>query len=284
MFLKLPQEIQDDIFLLLDFETLERFRPLQSDYVKNITECGTFLDAAEFGTIENIKWLLYNKYPYDENVFAYVALRGNIKDMQWLYDNNFPRNEKTFEYACHSSDNRVELFNWLKEREFPMDIMMLENALFYSNADNLNWLKENNAPYDDDVFLAALDNGYNIECFQYLLDNYEYPEDIINILSDSKLETKCFLLENINVRTNERLVPSFEFENLSSVDWLCNYRSENFYGMNIILDAIEEHKDLEIFDYLCKIGCRFDDYTFKYAFIKRNYNVLDWFKRHIDEL
>ena len=53
----------------------------------------TFVDAAKNGNLENMKWLLENKFPYDELTFSYAAKNGNLENMKWLLENRFPYNE-----------------------------------------------------------------------------------------------------------------------------------------------------------------------------------------------
>jgi len=60
---KLPQELQDKIYLYLDFETLKKTRTYQSNYVKRITKFNIVNDAAKFGNLDNMKWLKENGCP-----------------------------------------------------------------------------------------------------------------------------------------------------------------------------------------------------------------------------
>ena len=59
VFNMLPQEIQDKIFLLTDFKTLENTRVLQSKYVQNCTHFDNYYQAIYNHNVENVKWL-YN--------------------------------------------------------------------------------------------------------------------------------------------------------------------------------------------------------------------------------
>jgi hypothetical protein len=54
------------------------------------------LYAAENGNLENMKWLLENKFPYDEYVFQRAAENGNLENMKWLLKNKFPYDKWTF--------------------------------------------------------------------------------------------------------------------------------------------------------------------------------------------
>jgi len=52
----------------------------------------TFAYAAKNGNIENMKWLLENKFPYDECTFKYAVENINLENIKWLLENNFPYN------------------------------------------------------------------------------------------------------------------------------------------------------------------------------------------------
>jgi hypothetical protein len=51
---KIPQEIEDQIFLYLDFETIEITREFQSDYVKQRTKTYSIKTAAKDGNLDEM--------------------------------------------------------------------------------------------------------------------------------------------------------------------------------------------------------------------------------------
>jgi len=42
------------------------------------------------GKLENVKWLLKNKYPIENWTFSYAAGSGNLEIMKWLLKHEFP--------------------------------------------------------------------------------------------------------------------------------------------------------------------------------------------------
>jgi hypothetical protein len=56
---------------------------------KNIKWC-LFQDAAFNGSLDIMKYMLTNNFPYDSWVFYYAALNGSLTNMKWLLVNNFP--------------------------------------------------------------------------------------------------------------------------------------------------------------------------------------------------
>lgn len=92
----LPQEIQDQIFLHCDWETLEKSRDLQSEYIKNKTKYNNTKEAALNGNLENIKWLRENDYPWNAETFHYAEKHGNSDNIAWLRKNGCPTFDISF--------------------------------------------------------------------------------------------------------------------------------------------------------------------------------------------
>ena len=87
----LPQEIQDKIFLEVDFETLKRTRELQSNYINKVTMYDSIREAAKYGNLENMKWLKEQGCPWDSYTFKYAARNGNLENMKWLKEQGCPQ-------------------------------------------------------------------------------------------------------------------------------------------------------------------------------------------------
>jgi hypothetical protein len=49
-----------------------------------------FQDAAKHGSLDIMKWLLANNFPYNSLVFIIAAFHGSLTNMKWLLANNFP--------------------------------------------------------------------------------------------------------------------------------------------------------------------------------------------------
>jgi len=64
--------------------------------------------AIENGRLENMKWLLENKFPYSEKVFEIAIKKDNIYIMKWLLQNKFP-------YSDNTKKKLIE-YNLLKEK------------------------------------------------------------------------------------------------------------------------------------------------------------------------
>src|ERR1700730_12170738 len=45
--------------------------------------------CAKYGKLDNMKWLLKNQFPYNEETFESAAKNGNLDNMKWLFKNKF---------------------------------------------------------------------------------------------------------------------------------------------------------------------------------------------------
>ena len=91
-------------------------------WLKEIAGCSWFTDfafstAAHQGSLENMKWMLKNGCPWDDDTFTYAAQHGNLKNMMWLLDNECPWYEETFSAAA--KDEKFEIMNWLLKKGCP---------------------------------------------------------------------------------------------------------------------------------------------------------------------
>ena len=89
----LPQELQDKIFLYLDYKTLKNCRELQSEFVKCITQYNNFVDAAKNKNLKNMKWLKDQGVLWEENeniIFFYAGINGDLQMLKWLKEQGCP--------------------------------------------------------------------------------------------------------------------------------------------------------------------------------------------------
>ena len=86
-----------------------------------------FADAALYGYLEVMKYMLANKFEYDSSVFNNAALNGSLDNLRWLLANNFPYNSWVFWYAAYHGS--LDNLRWLLANNFPYD---KRNVLSYS--------------------------------------------------------------------------------------------------------------------------------------------------------
>ena len=113
----MPQELQDKIFLYLDFKTLKNTRAVQSYYVKKTTEFKDINVAAQNGNLDNMKWLLENGCPWGKFTFYTATKNGNLDNMKWLLENGCPWNASTFGNAAENGN--LDNMKWLLENGCP---------------------------------------------------------------------------------------------------------------------------------------------------------------------
>ena len=88
-FLKLPQELQDTIFLLCDANLLENTREFQSKYVQECTEYFSFNNSLNR---HNLKWLFNQSirlgiYMHDR-VFLLASINNDIEIIKFIFKPN----------------------------------------------------------------------------------------------------------------------------------------------------------------------------------------------------
>src|SRR5258706_1788955 len=93
----------------------------------------------------NMKWLLENDFPHDENIFMHIAKNSHLEILKWLLEKHFPYNKWTFAYAAKNGN--LDNLKWFLENHFPYDEDTFSLAAEKGNLDNLKWLFENKFPY-----------------------------------------------------------------------------------------------------------------------------------------
>jgi hypothetical protein len=82
----LPQELQDKIFLYLDYDTLKNCRELQSDFVKFTTQYSNYNDAIEGDNLKALKWLKEKGDTWNRYTYTIALENGNREILEWLED------------------------------------------------------------------------------------------------------------------------------------------------------------------------------------------------------
>lgn len=212
----LTQDIIDMIFLYCDWDTLNKTRKLQSNYVKNITEYNDMKYAALYGNFKNLKWLYFNGSILYHNVFEYSAknTKSNIIEiLSWLKEKKCPYRSETLYY--NYMHIHIDILRWLNNNVVPFDdfdcdykivdiyindtefnlIKYLDknNGIFTkdmyvygiigNNTNLIKWLNENNCPYDQKIFSIAIEFN-NLEII-----NFFYKENYKEITLYSKYTT-----------------------------------------------------------------------------------------------
>ena len=61
--------------------------------IKKKIKSNLFENAAFYGSLGMMKYMLSNNFPYNSWVFEYAAKNGKLENLKWLLDNNFPYNK-----------------------------------------------------------------------------------------------------------------------------------------------------------------------------------------------
>ena len=194
-FNNLPEEINDKIFLAMDWYELEKIREIQSDYVKQTTRYRMIYNAMPHINLNNIRWIYGNfndnryfhklapSISYD--IFEYVARYGNLEIMKFLAKEGCVWNEKTLKSAIFSEN--LDCIKWLLKNGSLWNEWSFGHIAETGNLDNMKWLFKNGYSWNDYTFAMALMYG-NLVNIKWLFDNgcpyltydfeYLYKEDV----------------------------------------------------------------------------------------------------------
>jgi hypothetical protein len=103
----LPQELQDKIFMYLDYSTLVECRELQSPFVHKWTEFDTLDKAVKNGNTNNVKYLIEQRKILERDIVivCYAKMYNQDEILKYLNEN---RNN-------HPYINRMFLFDEMVE-------------------------------------------------------------------------------------------------------------------------------------------------------------------------
>ncbi len=85
----LPQELQDKIFLYLDYSTLVDCKELQSPFVQKYTEFDTLYEAVKNGNTNNVKYLIEQRkiLERDIDIVSHAKMYNQDEILKYLNEN-----------------------------------------------------------------------------------------------------------------------------------------------------------------------------------------------------
>ena len=184
-FNNLPSEINDRIFLCLDWSELVNIREIQSDYVKQITKYNGLINTLENGNFDNIKWvckqlngfgyfsknmyrfdewlyknaiqcvnlnildninfLIKESYSWRELILRFMIYYGKLINIEWLLKNGCLWNERSFGHAVERGN--LDKMKWFFENGYLWNDYTFKMAIIHGDLINIKWLYENGYPY-----------------------------------------------------------------------------------------------------------------------------------------
>lgn len=295
----LTQDIIDMIFLYCDWDTLDKTRNLQSNYVKNITEYNDMKYAALYGNFTNLKWLYFNGSILYHNVFEYAAknTKSNIIEiLSWLKEKKCPYRSETLYYNYMHIN--IDILRWLNNNVIPFDdfecnyklvdfyindtsfdiIKYLDKnngiftkdmyvyAIMLNDFDLIKWLNKNNCPFDENIFRIAIEfNNLQIINFFY---NENYKNTHSYISKYTKLETLKWLHEKGFELSLLQYVKLVNDGDLDIMEFLYNIDEERWY--------YDPDKDIETGTLSIAIrGCNLETLQFIYKGYFYNHYIND---------
>jgi hypothetical protein len=96
-----------------------------------------------------MKWLLENKFLYDEKTFDHAASNGNLENMKWLLENKFPYDNTTIECALDRIVREYGRWNWTDVEKDGDKEEFIKYIGETGGFENLKWLLENKFPFSE---------------------------------------------------------------------------------------------------------------------------------------
>lgn len=312
--MNLPQEIQDNVLLLLDYKSLKNCRELQSDYVKKCTEFQNYDDAIEAGNFENLKWLHANtKLKLTDNQSSFAARFSRIEILRWLltqgltfdcytfqeaiasgnfetvkfvYDVGFKCVEEGTGDECDCKDDffncavkagDLEVMKWFHELNFKTDEWAFYYAVSDGNFDNMKWMHQVGIRPSCFAFKEAAEMG-NLEVMKWLLEiGCPYDETVFKAsVKNGNTENLKWLVEN-----NFPRYPDMEFVaaregNLEALKWLLENFEDIKLTSTVYLEAVE-NEHIEILNFLKENNCPWNLQTAHYVIKNCTEDIFMWF-------
>lgn len=231
--LGLPQELEDQIFLYLDFKDLEATRPLQSEYVKRITKYQTLNEAIENKNDDCLKYLLEQEYIEIffilENLLFNCIRWSNISAFNII----FLRTKRTSckfllkSLVCISTRHRNSKF--LKHiislgGEIESEIV-IEEGVNIKNVEFLNTVLElgGNLQISERYALLSAVNFGQLKLMEYLVQSQNYDVNfkegypLITTLNNKNYEM-CKLLLELHANPNLSMGYPLKFAEQNGLD------------------------------------------------------------------
>lgn len=284
--MSLPTEIWDNIFLYLDYDTLERYRSLQSNYIKRLTQFNSLILAAKHGNIENIKWLFKNSlYKQVQDKILYQLSRENprfnILHMGQLLRHIRAKAIKNghFDTFLYLNEKQTELSRLISiKTKYPIedhihDPIIFDTAAQNGNIETMKWLETNNYPCGVFTFSEAVKTG-NIKTMEYLLSiNCPMGLLIMNVaIKTGNIETIKWLLKNGCEPSFTGFCEAIRYNHYHLLEFL---KREQFILTTYCVEAAAREKNTKIIEWLFKNNCPLDVDRFGYTGLSENLDITE---------
>lgn len=279
--MQLPNEIQDQIYLFLDYETLENSRELQSEYIKKVTKWDDYEKAIRDRNLDNVKWLYYQQKLKPKATHLQTAARlGQFEIMKFLYSVNCPMNMYVSQAAAqfgdleilkwtvkilnHSgsvvfnaaaSSGNLEIMKWLHEIKLTMTERTFICAIQNGNLDNLKWLYSVDCPRCFDAFDTAIIQG-DLEILKWLKEincpvDLSHLEKVVGNICNKEIAT--WAINEMHIELDEYvLIEAVKVKKLEFIKWLREMGCA--WDSSVYQEALDSG-DQEIINWLIENGC-----------------------------
>jgi len=122
-----------------------------------------FDTAAQYGTLDNCKWLKQEKWMWGPTTFMGAVMRSDgraIEIMAWLHNAACPWDKYSFYSAIERAD--FKLMEWLYTHKCPWEWRTLNYAIQMDNLDVFKWLVDHRCPTTKDCLHHYLHSSITI--------------------------------------------------------------------------------------------------------------------------
>ena len=239
-------------------------------------------NAATYGNLDNIKWLLKKDFKLTNRVFKAATLKGDLTNMKWLKTNECPIQRDIFNIALENGD--LDNIKWLHHNGYLFDTSSLNVAIRHGSLVNMKWLFEhgcqlNSGNYNSLNADIPVMSG-NLDCMKWLLEkgcSFNRYGTFDKCLEHGDLDIMKWLHENGASFTMHTMRIVSENGNLEHMKWLldneCPLDESNHKD---IINNVTKLGNLNTMKWLFEQGCPFNKYTLDEAVIFGDLDNIKW--------
>lgn len=127
------------------------------------------LEAARFGSLQALKWIVKHGCCFHEFVCGYAAKKGHLKLLRWLRKHGAPWSEYTCWEAARK--NKLKVLQWLRKHKCPWNDGTCIIAAKEGHLGLLIWAKTNGCPWNEDRCLQLATEAGRTEVINWIREN-----------------------------------------------------------------------------------------------------------------
>lgn len=249
LFDTLPNEILEQIFYLLDSDTIKNTRCIQNTYICNKTRCTSFQECADNNCFIYMNWILYtthDKYTI-RDWYEYTLSTHNLQALQYLLNVGFVYKYELLRKAAEYGNYKIIKF--LHNNHYALHAKVFNVILKYKHMHMIPFLIKNRCAVNDQTTELAAQNGL-INVLEYCILNNVIPDH--DTFAHAAMYTDTTVLEFLHSINCEMHINAYtgavNTNNCGNVKWLLDHGAPDGYTthshINILRVCIEMQNDI----------------------------------------